>query len=510
MAGYIGSKSSVTLVDGYSEAEADAEFVTKTGDTMTGDLNLGANSLSLGANNANSPQILFENSDGVTGDAALSTYDDTSGTMLVMGSNFYINSSGSESRFNTSEESSAVMLNRNGDLNLLTGGTGATATTRLKIDSLGNVGIGGTPSAAYKMQVNVATNTVSTGSPAASSIANISGGTATVGDGVSLQLTNVSGAKETGWRMSAVTASGNNGDLVFNGYAGGADYPERMRISSSGNVGIGNSIPSSFNGGANNLVVGSGSGAEGITIYGGAESNIFFADGTSGSDAYIGRIEYSHTANDMKFYVNNANAMRIHGSGGISFGTGNDFGSVTSFCTQSGKVASVYRDIEGNGNYIIFQNSGSTAVGSITRSGSSTVYATSSDYRLKENVDYTWDATTRLKQLKPARFNFISDADKTVDGFLAHEVADVVPEAITGTKDAMKDEEYEVTPAVEATYDEDGNELTAAVEAVMGTRSVPDYQGIDQSKLVPLLTAALQEALTEIASLKTRVEALEA
>jgi hypothetical protein len=108
--------------------------------TVSGDnVGIGANSLSLGANNANSPQILFENSDGVTGDAALSTYDDALGTMLVMGSNFYINSSGSESRFNTSEESSAVMLNRNGDLNLLTGGTGATATTRLKIDSSGRV-----------------------------------------------------------------------------------------------------------------------------------------------------------------------------------------------------------------------------------------------------------------------------------------------------------------------------------------------------------------------------------
>lgn len=125
-----------------------ADALLTTGGTMTGDLNLGANSLSLGANNANSPQILFENSDGVTGDAALSTYDDASGTMLVMGSNFYINSSGSESRFNTSEESSAVMLNRNGDLNLLTGGTGATATTRLKIDSSGKVGIGVTPSSA--------------------------------------------------------------------------------------------------------------------------------------------------------------------------------------------------------------------------------------------------------------------------------------------------------------------------------------------------------------------------
>jgi hypothetical protein len=68
----------------------------------------------------------------------------------------------------------------------------------------------------------------------------------------------------------------------------------------------------------------------------------------------------------------------------------------------------------------------------------------------------------------------------------------------------MRDEEYEVTPAV---LDDDGNVVT---EAVMGTRSVPDYQGIDQSKLVPLLTAALQEALTEISDLKARVTALEA
>jgi hypothetical protein len=81
--------------------------------------------------------------------------------------------------------------------------------------------------------------------------------------------------------------------------------------------------------------------------------------------------------------------------------------------------------------------------------------------------------------------------------------------AVTGTKDAMRDEEYEVTAAIEATYDEDGNELTAAVEAVMGTRSVPDMQGIDQSKLVPLLTAALQEALTKIADMETRLSALE-
>jgi hypothetical protein len=73
----------------------------------------------------------------------------------------------------------------------------------------------------------------------------------------------------------------------------------------------------------------------------------------------------------------------------------------------------------------------------------------------------------------------------------------------------VRDEEYEVTPAVEATYDDEGNEITAAVDAVMGTRSVPDYQGIDQSKLVPLLTAALQEALTKIEAMEARLAALE-
>jgi hypothetical protein len=148
-------------------------------------------------------------------------------------------------------------------------------------------------------------------------------------------------------------------------------------------------------------------------------------------------------------------------------------------------------------------------VGSVTITGSSTSYNTSSDYRLKENVTSMDNASDRVLALNPCRFNFIADPDTTVDGFLAHEAQEVVPEAVHGTKDGMKTEEYEVSPAVEATYDEDGNELTPAVEAVMGTREVPDYQGIDQSKLVPLLTKALQEALTEIDNLKQRVDALE-
>jgi Tol biopolymer transport system component len=114
-----------------------------------------------------------------------------------------------------------------------------------------------------------------------------------------------------------------------------------------------------------------------------------------------------------------------------------------------------------------------TLVGSIQATTTATSYVTSSDYRLKENLDYTWDATTRLKQLKPARFNFKSDETNTlVDGFLAHEVSDIVPEAITGEKDAV---------------DSEGN---------------PEYQGIDQSKLVPLLVKTIQELEARITTLE--------
>jgi hypothetical protein len=147
-------------------------------------------------------------------------------------------------------------------------------------------------------------------------------------------------------------------------------------------------------------------------------------------------------------------------------------------------------------------------VGSITTSNTATAYVTSSDYRLKEDWQPMSGSVDRVKALNPVNFAWKLDGSR-VDGFLAHEAQAIVPEAITGTKDAMRDEEYEVTAAIEATYDEEGNELTAAVPAVMGTRTAPDYQGIDQSKLVPLLTAALQDSIAKIEALEARVTALE-
>ena len=204
--------------------------------------------------------------------------------------------------------------------------------------------------------------------------------------------------------------------------------------------------------------------------------------------------------------------MRIDSSGNVLVGkTAVSFATagielrasdVISITRSAGSLINVNRIGSSPGTAIVMHYNGGD-VGSIDVAASSTSYNTSSDYRLKENVDYDWDATTRLKQLKPARFNFIVDADTTVDGFLAHEAQSVVPECVTGTKDAMMDEEYEVSAAIEEVTDEDGNVTTEAADAVMGTRSVPDMQGIDQSKLVPLLVKTIQE-------LEARITALEA
>jgi hypothetical protein len=129
--------------------------------------------------------------------------------------------------------------------------------------------------------------------------------------------------------------------------------------------------------------------------------------------------------------------------------------------------------------YMTFKSSADTQYGSIYRSYGTMVYGTSSDYRLKENVVSLSNASDRLNQLQPKRFNFIEYSDVTVDGFIAHEVAEVVPEAVVGEKDAV---------------DHHGK---------------PIHQSVDHSKLVPLLTASLQEALVKIEDLETRLSLLE-
>jgi hypothetical protein len=245
---------------------------------------------------------------------------------------------------------------------------------------------------------------------------------------------------------------------------------ERLRIQSNGAIGInGNNYLYAFPSTANTSFIGSG----------------FSLDGAS---------------NEMTLWTNNTERIEITSGGDVLFGAegipdgttyyGSGFIPVSTDKVQLRMASSSTIA----GSLLTFHNPNGS-VGNITITGTTTAYNETSDYRLKENVVPITGALDRVDALKPSRFNFIADADTTVDGFLAHELAEVVPEAVTGEKDAV--EGYEVTPAV---LDDEGNVIE---EAVMGTR--PVYQGIDKSKIVPLLVGAIQELKAEIETLKSQI-----
>ena len=185
--------------------------------------------------------------------------------------------------------------------------------------------------------------------------------------------------------------------------------------------------------------------------------------------------------------------MRIRSDGNILIGM-QDFSSTPSasnygIALNNTNAASVWAaGGSSTSSHIIWANTNGTC-GSIQTEGTGTSYNTSSDYRLKENIVGITDGITRLKQLAPKRFNFKTNASKVLDGFLAHEVTPIVPEAISGEKDAVEPEDN-------------------ADKGIKKGDIIP--QGIDQAKLVPLLTAALQEAIAKIETLETKVAALEA
>ena len=195
----------------------------------------------------------------------------------------------------------------------------------------------------------------------------------------------------------------------------------------------------------------------------------------NGAGANEAVMDYDGTNEITRFYTGGSERMRIDSVGNVGIGTtsGNARLYVEADASLVDPVTVSNTNTTANSQYaIVFVRNG-VVRGSIQTTNTATSYNTSSDYRLKENVTDITGATERLKQLNPVRFNFIADADTTVDGFLAHEVQDVVPEAITGTKDAV---------------DDDGN---------------PEYQGIDQSKLVPLLVKTIQELEARIAALES-------
>ena len=364
---------------------------------------------------------------------------------------------------------------------------------------------------------------------------------------------------------------------------------------------------SSASAGATDLIIGANTSAHGLTIYSGFadESTINFGDANStGSTSRIGRLTYDHNSDEMFFTVNDAERMRLNGSGTLFLGAtsysgggsspamyivgtsgrqvkihntnsgtcalqlsnaftgeGDDAGLMisslnnglanisnaesanmlfgTSNTTRmqirdasgglmigddgstrigepllhvlhsgsSQNVASFFfngtddRDaiiIRHNGasggtqrTMIKFSNSAGNGVGTIRSTGSSTVYNTSSDYRLKENEVSISDGITRLKQLKPYRFNFKITPSITQDGFFAHEAQAVVPQAVTGDKDETENVLYR-----------DVDEIPEGKSIGDIKETIPKYQGIDHSQLVPLLVAAVQELITKVETLE--------
>ena len=285
---------------------------------------------------------------------------------------------------------------------------------------------------------------------------------------------------------------------------------EALRVDTSGRLLVGTTTTTS----AINIIHAKGSGNYGaivadnssatggggfVSYQNGTQKAIFgtsgFAEGNTSSDTAV----FAETGQNIRFYTNGSatEKARITSGGNLLVGTttatqssggtsytplfvvyaGNQAGFYSRVST-AGAANVINNELGSSTRYLLSFDCGATRVGDITSNGTTTTYGSASDYRLKENIVSLTGAIDRVNELQVHRFNFIADPNTTVDGFIAHEAQAVVPECVTGEKDAV---------------DADGN---------------PIYQGIDQSKLVPLLTAALQETITELQALKAEVAVL--
>jgi hypothetical protein len=356
-------------------------------------------------------------------------------------------------------------------------------TERMRITSAGNVGIGLTNPATFgRLAVQGDT-------------------TKTIGVRRSTDGTNASPA-ETALIQGFATSGASSGAGIFhlNSYANSANdwltfkttsggtLTERMRIDSAGNVGIGTTDPTSggTNALAKDLVISRGTGVCGMNLIG-SENRIWFS---SNSALAQGFLNYNQASNFLGFGTNNTERMRIDSSGNLLVGTtsvGPGAGNTNVGCALNGGDGIVYGSSasgasgrfnrNGDGELVRCFRSGNQ-VGNISVTASATAYNTSSDYRLKNTIAPMTGALAKVALLKPCTYKWNADGSDG-EGFIAHELAEVIPQCVTGQKDAV---------------DAEGK---------------PQYQGIDVSFLVATLTAAIQEQQALIQTLTARVAALE-
>lgn len=376
----------------------------------------------------------------------------------------------------------------------LTGGTGIVnlGSGQFYKDASGNVGIGNT-AANVNDQVGAVRPLLVSKSDAATTVAGsqaaivIGNSDTTTSNTSQLSFAAITGASATYFTSAAINcifgartnAQYPTGQLTFSTSTTLNSAPtEKMRINSSGNVGIGTSSP------AYKLEVRST-----MAVLDGSANIGFWANGTSYTQVW----QTLQSVNDftiqtaaskyMSFGTNSTERMRIDSSGNVIVGNTAQFGSgkFNIFYTPGTTTGASFLPTTdaSTPTPCIFLNAAGTAVGSIVTGPSSTGYNTSSDYRLKEDIAPMTGALEKVALLKPRTYKWKVDGSDG-QGFIAHELQAVVPECVSGEKDAV---------------DADGN---------------PKYQGVDTSFLVATLTAAIQEQQALITSLTARIAALEA
>jgi len=357
----------------------------------------------------------------------------------------------------------------------------------MRIDSAGNVGIGTT--SPVNSGAGITTLTVN----------------GTTQSGEVFQVAGVS----TGFIYSNASDSG-LGTLTATLYKFFTNSVERMRIDSSGNVGIGNTTPSSFDATGKPLVVGSGSGNQGITIYAGTTgySTVNFADGTTGTDRYAGQVSYDHTNNALLFATTTGlERARIDSSGNLLVGGTSANGRVSSVA-KSGfspagsagtwasspaiSVAGAFGGgvswIDGGGGYCAWVDtsganfniagaltSNSVANGVFLNGYSATVWSARSDERLKDKFEPITDAINKVVSLRAVTGVYKNFPNDRQVFLFAQDVQKVLPEAV----------------------------------CIADKESPEQYLGLAYTQVIPLLVAAIKEQQALIQSLTTRITALE-
>ena len=309
--------------------------------------------------------------------------------------------------------------------------------------------------------------------------------------------------EDSGAKVASINAEGSATNIAsFEGKAlvfatsTSSSFSERMRIDTAGNVGIGTSSPSFTLDCNGSMRMGDGNAGRRIQFSrsGLGDELVIGVDGHGAGDANDAVIQSSPSfPRPLIFGTNNAERMRLLSDGalvinstarpvvgtellGVNGGDANNnvgIGSRVGHQFGIPYFASNGSDTNSTRLMRFASGSGGNTRGTITFNGSNVVYGTTSDYRLKKNIQQLSNGITKIKQLNPISFDWIKESDNNdVMGFLAHEVQEVVSQAISGTKDEV---------------DSEGN---------------PEYQEMDYGSITPLIVAALKELITRVETLE--------